>query len=109
MPVESTNRVPLNTSLPPVAHAVLGVLAAREDPGRGAANVVLVRLLREELERVSPGAWGELVAALDEASAPQRRIGTFGAGVDVLPPARALSRRLAVVLSERLARAGRGT
>jgi hypothetical protein len=50
-----------NTSFSPVAHGVLGALAAREDPAHGAGNVVLTRLLREELDRVAPGAWDELV------------------------------------------------
>jgi hypothetical protein len=41
---------------------VLLVLAKREDGGRGAANGVLTRLLREELERVRPGLWDRLLS-----------------------------------------------
>jgi hypothetical protein len=57
-----TSSVTLNTSLSPVAHGVLGALAQREDPAHAAANVVLTRLLREELDRLAPGAWDELIA-----------------------------------------------
>lgn len=57
-----TSSVTLNTSLSPVAHGVLGALAQREDPAHAEANGVLTRLLREELERLLPGAWDELIA-----------------------------------------------
>jgi hypothetical protein len=53
--------VVLNTSLSPVAHGVLGALAQREDPAHAEANGVITRLLREELDRVAPGAWDTLV------------------------------------------------
>lgn len=56
-----TLSVPLTTSLSPVAHGVLGALAAREDPASCAGNVVLTRLLREEIERLAPGLWDGLV------------------------------------------------
>jgi hypothetical protein len=59
--MSKTLSVPLTTSLSPVAHGVLSALAAREDPAGGAANGVISRLLREELDRLAPGAWDELV------------------------------------------------
>lgn len=60
---KSTSSVVLSTSLSPVAHSVLGALAQREDPAHAEANSVITRLLREELDRVSPGTWDELVYA----------------------------------------------
>lgn len=51
----------LNTTLQPVAAGVLAALAAREDLKNQAANQVLERLLREELERIVPGAWDKLI------------------------------------------------
>jgi hypothetical protein len=62
--------VVFNTSLSPVAHGVLGALAAREDPAHGAGNVVLTRLLREELDRTVPGVWDELVHLTDDPEGP---------------------------------------
>jgi hypothetical protein len=88
-----TTSVILNTSLSPVAHGVLGALAQREDPAGAAANAVITRLLREELDRVAPGAWDRLVA--------------HGAGFADLPP-RDVSRAIAAELGSILrARAGR--
>lgn len=51
----------LNTTLQPVAAGVLVALAAREDLKDASANQVLERLLRDELERLVPGAWDRLV------------------------------------------------
>lgn len=59
--MSKTLSVPLTTSLSPVAHGVLCALAAREDPAGAAANAVITRLLREELERDAPGVWDGLV------------------------------------------------
>lgn len=53
--------VVLSTTFDPVAHAALAVLADLES-ARGAANVLLERLVRAELERVRPGLWDELAA-----------------------------------------------
>jgi hypothetical protein len=53
--------VALTTSLSPVLCGALAALAAREDPGKARANVVLARLVREELDRLAPGLWDELV------------------------------------------------
>jgi hypothetical protein len=58
-----TSSVPLGTSLSPVAHGVLSALALREDPAHAEANGVITRLLREELDRIAPGVWDELVQA----------------------------------------------
>ena len=57
-----TRTVRLNTTLDAVSYGVLGALASREDPERAAANGVMTRLLREELERVAPGLWDRAVA-----------------------------------------------
>jgi len=53
--------VVLSTTLGPVAHGALAALAARETPGAPAANAVLVRLIRQDLDRVCPGLWDLLV------------------------------------------------
>lgn len=53
----------LNTTLQPVAAGVLAALAAREDLKDASANQVLERLLRDELERLMPGAWDRLIKA----------------------------------------------
>jgi hypothetical protein len=63
--MSKTLSVSLTTSLSPVAHGVLCALAAREDPAGVAANGVITRLLREELERVAPGVWDGLVFHAD--------------------------------------------
>jgi hypothetical protein len=60
------DKIPLNTTFDIVTLAALAFLASREDPGRGAANVPIRRLVREELDRLAPGAWDELVAAAAE-------------------------------------------
>jgi hypothetical protein len=57
-----TTSVVLNTSLSPVAHGVLMAFAQREDPAHAEANGVITRMLREELDRLAPGAWDDLVA-----------------------------------------------
>jgi aromatic ring hydroxylase len=59
MPNPSSYR--LNTTLQPVAAGVLAALAMREDLKNHAANQVLERLLREEIERLLPGLWDQLV------------------------------------------------
>jgi len=65
----------ITTTLSPLAHGVLGALAAREDPSGASANGVLTRLLREELERLRPGLWDALVhgAMSGAALAPKER------------------------------------
>jgi hypothetical protein len=64
----------ITTTLSPLAHGVLGALAAREDPSGASANGVLTRLLREELERLRPGLWDALVhGAAGPALAPKER------------------------------------
>lgn len=70
---KSTSSVVLSTSLSPVAHGVLGALALREDPAHAEANGVITRLLREELERLAPGLWDELIhrAKQDVDAAPR--------------------------------------
>ena len=57
----SDDRISINTTLDPVTHGVLAALAARESPGRAHANVTISRHVREELDRIAPGAWDELV------------------------------------------------
>jgi hypothetical protein len=68
--------VVLSTTLDPVTYAALGFLAALESPGKGHANVPIVRLVREELDRAHPGLWASLVAAaaeLPEELTPRER------------------------------------
>jgi hypothetical protein len=62
MPKTKPNAIQTSTTFPPAASATLLVLAKREDGGRGAANGILTRLLREELERIRPGLWDRLLA-----------------------------------------------
>ena len=69
MPKTKPNAIQTSTTFPPAVSAVLLVLAKREDGGRGAANGVLTRLLREELERVRPGLWDRLLAEEGKRSA----------------------------------------
>jgi hypothetical protein len=64
-----SSTIDLSTTFSPVAHGVLGALAAREDPAHGSANTVLTRLLREELERMAPGTWDLLVHQAAESVA----------------------------------------
>jgi hypothetical protein len=54
----------VQTTLDVVGHALLTVLAGREDPTRGAFNTPLLRLVREEAEEIAPGAWD---AAIEQA------------------------------------------
>lgn len=61
--------VDITTTLSPLAHGVMCAFAAIEDPAHGAANVVFTRLLREELERVRPGAWIELLEVATDLKA----------------------------------------
>lgn len=56
----------LHTYLEPTAAGVLMALSTRENPTKPAAHRVLERLIREELERLRPGAWDELLAAATE-------------------------------------------
>lgn len=58
---ERPNAVQTSTTFPPVASATLLVLARREDGGKGQANGVLTRLLRDELEKIRPGLWDRLL------------------------------------------------
>lgn len=57
--------VPIQTTLHVVGHAFLSVLAAREDPAREALNTPLMRLLREEAEKIAPGAWDRAISQVD--------------------------------------------
>lgn len=58
--------VVLSTTLEPEYHAGLAFLVEREDLTRGAANAVLCRLLREELDRKHPGIWDRIRDAAKE-------------------------------------------
>lgn len=52
--------ISITTTFDPVTFAALGYLSSREDPGQCRVNVLLQRLVREELERVRPGAWDRM-------------------------------------------------
>ena len=54
--------IQVTTTFPPAPAAALYVLARRDDGGRGAANGIITRLLREELERIRPGLWDKMLA-----------------------------------------------
>ena len=58
--------VVLSTTLPPEYHVGLALLAAREDLIRGAANGVICRLVREELDRKHAGTWDQIRAVARE-------------------------------------------
>jgi hypothetical protein len=94
------DKIPLNTTLDPLTCAALSFMAAREDPGRGAANVPLRRIVREEVERSYPGAWDAMVDLAAELTTP---IVAQGRALPAPSP-----RELAAQLSDLLrARAGR--
>jgi hypothetical protein len=59
--------VPIQTTLHVVGHAFLSVLATREDPAREALNTPLMRLLREEAEKIAPGAWDRAIEYAEES------------------------------------------
>lgn len=75
----SARRLRLDTSLHPAAAAALAALADREPDGH--ASGVISRLVRDELDRLAPGAWD---AAMREASKD-------GPAVDTTPAERATS------------------
>ena len=85
----------LNTTLQPVAAGVLAALAAREDLKNQAANQVLERLLREELERLLPGAWDKLIEVETVA---------FHEGDDAKGRTMRVSQQLSRMLAQRVAR-----
>jgi hypothetical protein len=63
--------VVLSTTLDPVAHGVLGALASLES-GKGSANRVIERHLREELDELAPGLWKRVQHATADL-APRER------------------------------------
>lgn len=90
---KSASSLPLGTSLSAVAHGVLGAFALREDPAHAEANGVITRLLREELERLAPGLWEELIyRSKQEVDADPRSLSEVTA-TDVLDHLRARAAR----------------